>query len=367
MDLPTRLDYYALGRAYLLSRAIKIDPGQVDVQGSDANIFVGSSSVLANAVTMQLAFGMNNLLLDGAAGDDLDRLSWDRYQLTRKGASPALGTVRFYRAVGGLAGTIPTGTMLQTLSGVQYITTQDAVFGVGDLQISVFVRAVQAGKITQVGANMIRSFQTPSAIFDQSIQLTNDLTTAGGEDAEDDETFRTRIRSFWTTARRGILAAIVQGATSVLGVVTATAIEALTSTAAPARVVNLYIADSSGVASAALAAQVVTALDDYRAAGIAVVVNTSIPLIINIQLALSFAANVDTVTLTSNILAAVVEFVNSLPVNGTLYISQLYAMLQRFSNDGLVVTQGTVVAPSGDLIPATNQTIRTTNTNVTVV
>jgi uncharacterized phage protein gp47/JayE len=231
-------------------------------------------------------------------------------------------------------------------------------------------RAVQAGKGTQVGANTIRKFSTPGTLFDKSLQVNNDTAAAGGEDAEDDDTFRNRVRNFWRTARRGILAAIEFGATTVPGVVSASAVEAIELIGLvnlPARVVNLYIADSSGVASSVLADQVRVALDEYRAAGIAVVVSTSLPTIVTIQLSLEFRANVDTVTLADAIRAAIVEFVNSLPVNGTLYVSQLYAMLQRFVDDGLIVNKSSIVAPVGDLVPSPGTTLRTTITDTTVV
>jgi hypothetical protein len=41
----------------------------------------------------------------------------------------------------------------------------------------------------------------------------------GALDVEDDDTFRARVRTFWTTARRGILAAIEFGALTVPGFV----------------------------------------------------------------------------------------------------------------------------------------------------
>jgi uncharacterized phage protein gp47/JayE len=223
--------------------------------------------------------------LDGASDTDLDRYAWDRYQETRKGASPALGSVRIYRtSLAGGAGTIPVGTSLRTLAGTEYLTTTVASLGIGDLSTTADVRAAQAGKSTQVGANGIRKFSQAALLFDPTLLVNNDDPTAGGEDAEDDETFRNRIRNFWASARRGILAAIVQGATSVPGVVSAQAIEAFTGGGLPARVVTLYISDSSGVASRALAQQVEAALNDYRAAGIAVIVNTSIPLIVDVEL-----------------------------------------------------------------------------------
>lgn len=366
-DLATRLDLFAIGRDYMTQRATKLDPAQVDIEGSDANLFVGVVSVIGDFIIKQLAARVGALTLDGSDDEDLDRYAWDRYQITRKGASPARGTIRIYRAsfIGG-AGTIPIGTKVTSNTGFEYITTTTATFGPTDLTTSAYVRAVEAGKSTQVAQNALTKFQNPSALFDNSLQCLNDSTTAGGEDAEDDETFRARIRDFWRTARRGILSAIEQGALTVPGVVSAQAIEVLTTGAAPARLVMLYVADSTGVASDALAADVRSALDDYRAAGIQVLISTSLPLIVDITLKLQFRANVDTLTLTDNIRAAIVEFVNSIPVNGTLYAYDLGAVLRRFVEDGLIIGQGTVVSPVGDLIPSVGQTIRTTTTHVVV-
>lgn len=367
-DLPTRLDYFSIGREVVVQKSTKIDPAQVDIEGSDANLFVGIAAVLADQITKQLAFRTAALLLDGADDEDLDRYAFDRYNLTRKGASAARGTVTFSRtSVAAGAGSVPIGTKLRTDTGVEYVTTTVASFTASATSASANVRAAQAGKATQVGPNAINRVAQPQLLWDATLEVTNLKTTAGGENAEDDETFRARVRDFWRTARRGILAAIEQGALTVDGVVSANAVEALTGSGDPARVVFLYIADSSGVASDALAEEVKVALDDYRAAGIAVLISTSTPLIVDIQLRLAFLAGVDTRTLTDQIRAAVVEFVNSLAVNGPLYYGQLFSVLQRFVADGLILNQGTIVAPIGDLVPPVGQTIRTTLANVQVV
>ncbi len=368
-DLPTRLDYFAIGRDYVVQRATKIDPALVDVEGSDVNLFVGIASVLADFVTRQLAGRTGALLLDGSDDEDLDRYAFDRYSLTRKGASPARGSITISRpTVTGGAGTVPVGTKILSDTGVEYITTTQANFAAADASVSnVYARAVQAGKATQVGASAIKRFAQPQILFDATLTCTNPAPTAGGEDAEDDNTFRARVRDFWRTARRGVIGAIEFGALTVPGVVSAQAIESLTLDGQPARVVNLYIADSSGVASDALAAEVLVALEDYRSAGIAVLISTSIPLLTEIQLKLTFKAGVDTRTLADNIRAAVVEFVNTLPVNGPLYVGQLYSVLQRFAADGLIPDKASIVIPTGDLIPAVGQTLRTTLANVTVV
>jgi uncharacterized phage protein gp47/JayE len=368
-DLPTRLDYFSIGREVVVQKSTKIDPAQVDIEGSDANLFVGIAAVLADQITKQLAFRTASLLLDGADDEDLDRYAYDRYNLTRKGASAARGSVVFTRtSVAAGAGSVPIGTKLRTDTGIEYVTTTVGSFGVSQTTSdSVNVRAVQAGKATQVGPNAINRVAQPQLLWDATLAVSNPKTTAGGENAEDDETFRARVRDFWRTARRGILAAIEQGALTVEGVVSAHAVESLTGSGDPARVVFLYISDSSGVASDALAEEVKIALDDYRAAGIAVLISTSTPLIVDIQLRLAFLAGVDTRTLTDQIRAAVVEFVNSLAVNGPLYYGQLFSVLQRYVADGLILDQGTIVAPVGDLVPPVGQTIRTTLANVTVV
>lgn len=368
-DFPSRLDLFAIGRDFVLQRVNRIDPEQVNTDGSDANIIVASAANVGFVVVLQLAQRVNSLLLDGAIGEDLDRLALDRFQLTRKGASAAVGEVRFFRtdtSVG--AGSVAIGTRLQTLTGVEYITTSQATFGATDTEATANARAVQAGKTTQVGANTIRRIANPGLLFDPSLQVNNGAAMAGGEDAEDDDTFRERVRDFFSTVRRGTLGAIEFGALQVPGIVSAQALESLDpNTANPARVVNLFVADGSGVASAALGQQVRNSLEDFRAAGITVLTNTSLPQIVQVQLDLTFQAGVDTTNLTENIRAAVVEFVNSLPVNGTLFRGQLFSVLQRFAADGLIPDQNSVTSPTGDLVPTTGRTLRTTLSNVTVV
>jgi len=375
-DLPSRLDILGIGRSYLVRFARKIEPTQVDVVGSDANVFVGSQSVVADAVVKQLGYSVNRLLLDGASGDDLDRYAFDRFQQARKGASPAVTTVRVSRPTSaGGAGDVPVGSGVLSQSNVAYETTTVASFGAGSLTTTADVRASQAGKAGEVGAHTLTRFAQPTSLFDKTLTVDNDEPGAGGEDVEDDDTFRNRVRNFWLSARRGVRAAIETGALTVPGVVSAQAIEALAGGAQPARVVNLYIADSSGVASRALAKLVDSALDDFRACGIAVLTSTSIPLIVQVQVALAFAAGVDTQALSTQVQAAVVSFVNSLPVNGTLYVADLQAVLSRFRGDGVLVnTQSasnpvasSIIAPVGDLVPPVGQTLRTTTGNVSVV
>lgn len=365
-DLPSRLDLQTIGTDYVLQRAKKIDPAQVLTDGSDVNLFVGVSAALAQAVVTQLAYATNRLLLDGANGEDLDRYVFDRYRIARKGASPAVVTERFYRASSGPAGSVPAGTVVKSASGIAYVTTQTATFLTGTLSATADCRAQQAGKLQQVGANTLVAFGNAQALFDPTLHCVNDAPAAGGEDVEDDDTFRERVRGFWQAARRGVAGAIEFGALLVPGVVSAQAVEALSFSGSPARIVNLYIADSSGIANAALARAVQIGLLDYRAAGIQVLVSASLPTIVPVVLDLTFASNVDTNSLAELVRSAIVEYVNSLPVNGTLTVGAMQSVLQRFASSGLIPLQGSIVTPAGDVVPSAGQTLRTTIDNVTL-
>ncbi len=370
MDLVSRLDLFKIGRAYLESRALNIGPGVVDIEGSDANLFVGSTSFMGAAVAAQLSDRIAALLLESSFGEDLDRYAWDRHQMVRNGASPAIGSVRFFRASSAIgSGIIPIGTILNSLVGPQYVTITTATFGALDIdQVFADVRAVKAGKDFQVGRNQIRTIASQSPpVFDPSISLANDEPTAGGEPRESDADFKLRIKSAKQALARGTLPAIEFGAKTVPGIASARALEVLAPTGQPARVVQLFIADSSGIASAALGTTVNQVMPDWKAAGIAVITSTSRPTFVQVVLRLAFfAATQGTSALTEQIRAAVIGFINSLPVNAPLLIGDLYALIRRYAQVGLIPTQSSIVEPAGDLIPIPGTTIRTTVDRVTL-
>lgn len=365
-DLPSRRDLFEIGANVIRDRATRIDPAQIETDGSDVNIMLASEAAMTQEVVRQLGLSSSRLLLDGARGEFLDRYGWDRYQIERKGASAAVGTVEFSRvsaAVGG--GTIDDETLLQTDTGIQYVTQAAVTFGASDVgPISVTVRAVEAGKESQAGEDRINAFVSPP--FDNTITVTNPEATAGGEPRESDELYKERLRDAFRTARRGILAAIEQGALEVPGVVSAKTVEAVEEDGTPARFVELFIADSDGIASAALATLVQNSLGEFRAGGIFVRVSTSTPVFVDIRLRLRFAAGTDTLSLTGRVRSAVLAFVNALPTQTTLFVNSLEGILSRFVPNGLVVEDDAVIAPVGDIIPASGRTIRTTLDRITV-
>lgn len=367
-ELLTRLDFYEIGRQYVLTRAKRIEPTVVDIEGSDANLFVGSQSFCADAVKKQVVDCVSALLLDGAEKDDLDRYAWDRYGMTRKGAAAATVPVVFTRptaAVGG--GSLTVGTKIASKTGIEYVLTSAATFSATSLRQPATARAVQAGKEFQVGRHTLVQFQNQSSIFDQTILVDNEDPAAGGEPVESDDTFRNRIRDFWPSARRGTLGAIEFGARTVPGVDSAVANDILEPTGYPGRAVELFISDSSGVANSTLVALVDAALFEFRAGGIYVVIRTSVPQIVDVSLRLAFTANVDTVTLAGDIRGAVVGYINGLGVGKPLLRDEIAAVLARFRDSGLLMKSSTIVTPAGDLYPDIGYTLRVRPENVSVI
>lgn len=363
MDLLTQQDYFRIGRNYCLTRDTRIDPKQVDIDGSDVNIFVGTTSGVAQAVTQQLADRFAARFLDGAYGEDVDRWAYDQFdgEIVRKDASAALVVLRFFRATTAAgSGSIPIGFKCTTSQGIEYVLETQATFSATATSATAEARATRAGHEYQVGRNQIRTM--PTAPFDSSIQVTNDEPSAGGEPREDDDTFKDRLRSFWPATRRGTIEAIVEAAKATDGVYSASGFEDIeaTDSVRPARIVKLWIADSSGLASVPLANKVRAKLEDFRAGGIAVIIELGIPQMVDIALSLTFTANADTATVFNQIRSTIFGYVNALPVNGVLYRAELNALLSRFKASGLMPSSSAIAEPAGDLVPDLGRCIRTT-------
>lgn len=364
--LPSRLDLYDIGRRYVLGRAKDIDPAVVDIEGSNANLLVAVPSFMAQAVVRHYAEAVRAHTLD-AEGDDLDREILDRHpELPRKGASAAVVGLELSRkAATAGAGSVPAGTRVQSLASIDYVTTTSASFGASQLTgVTCDARAVQAGFEYQVGANQIRRFASPGQLFDPTIEVSNAEAAAGGAPREEDADYANRERSYARIA--GTLDAIEAGALTVPGVASALAAEVLTG-GAPARLVTLVVADSAGVCNRVLAAQVVAKLRAFRGGGVGVVVLSSVPQMVQAQLALQFAAEVDSATLASTIRQAVVDYVNGLGAGQTLLRADLFAVLARYKSQGLIVGSGSIPLPAGDVVPDPGRTLRARPEDVTLL
>lgn len=372
-DLPTRADYFRIGADEVLIRSAARPPGQrltseqVFTEGSDINIVIASASALAEEITRQLAVRLAALFLDGATGEDLDRLVADRFSPTivRKSATPALATVEFSRISGALpAVSIPAGTRLRSASGIEFETTVAVALAAASTgPVSASAQCRQAGIAGNVAAGAIN--QIVSTLTDPSVIVVNPAVAAGGDETESDARLRARARDFFRTARRGTLAAIEFGALTVPGVRQATAIEEVDSLGNPTGRVSLYVADALGQANAALVLAVRAALLEYRSAGVIVDISSATPLFVPITFNLRFSAGTDTTAAFAQVQAATISAVGALAPSQTLPVSLLFSVAR--SVPGVIVLDDAIVAPVGDLVPAPGQVIRTRLDLVTAV
>lgn len=364
-DLPTRAELFQIGADEVLARSAarpvgqRISEEEIRTEGSDINIAIASSSAMAEEVVRQTAEGLRDLLLDGAEDEALDRFIADRFSPTvvRKDASQALVTVSFSRTAGPLlAVTIPLGQRLRALDGIEFETTQAVSLTAGSLgPVTTAAEAREAGTAGNVAAATITAFAaTPP---DTNLLVTNPSFASGGDDRETDARLRERARDFFRQARRGTSAAIEFGALTVAGIRQAVSIEEVDLLGIPTGRVSLFIADAQGQANAALVAAVRSALVEFRAEGIIVDIFGSTPNFVTILYRLRFEAGVDSTEALASIRLATVAAVNALRPTKTLEVSLLFTAAR--SVPGVIVLQDAVVAPVGDLVPATGEVIRT--------
>lgn len=385
-DLPRYGDLFSVGANQILTLNGNLTIESVNRDGSDINVDVAAAAAIGDECIGQLTNVAAGNFLDSSEGVRLDRLLYDRYGLLRNPAAPARGSVQFQVLQNGAPVANPTafaiavGTVVQSVDGTQFITTASEVYPLAAAgPITVAVQSVLAGASQQAAKNTITALVSSIANGPASpyaLTVNNPLATAGATDEETDSAFRSRGRAFFTTARRGTLAAIVQGALAVPGVQTAESFDLIGASGAPDRYVQLVISDaytdslaelttvppSYQTQSQVLALDVFNGLSDVRAGGIFVQVTVAQLVLQPVQLALSFTASantlpggIDAVALAAR--AAVVLYTNTLPP-GTTW-SRSSAQQAVAAVPGLQVTGNEIVSPAGDVVPTPLQTIRT--------
>jgi uncharacterized phage protein gp47/JayE len=324
-------------------------------------------------VAQQVAYVAAASFLDTANGSALDRLVFDRYGLVRKPAAAALGNVYFTSAAGAASTfSIPENTTLTTADGVQFVTTQEAVFSIGSNgPVIVPVRSILAGTTQQVRANTITSVLAPIGGAPSDLAVTNPLATAGATDPETDNELRERARRFFTTVQRGTLAAIEQAARGVPGVRYATAFEDVDQFGIQSGYVSLVVTDqytdtlatlstvppAYEAQSQVLAEQVALAVNQARAAGVYVATLVAQVVLQPVTLRLRVKAGFDSAAVALNARAVCVQVVNALAPGAELTVAALENALATVN--GLYFVGDEVILPAATVTPTPLQVLRT--------
>ncbi len=361
-SVPTHNDLFLAGRREALLSPTRFNRAIIDTDGSDVNIVFNSSAAMGDETTRYMMTALNELGLATARGEALDRWVYDRYQLVRKEASNAVVTLTLSRT-GTIGFTIRKGSLFGTATGIVFTTQNDVAFASDSTTtLDVLATADQTGTLSNVVAGTITDVIT--ALEDTTTTVTNDEAAAGGRDQETDDELRDRAREFFVTARRGTKSAIEFGALDVARITQANAIETFDETTGlPGFRVTIFLSDSDGLANTALSNEVSRNLDEFRALGVPVQVVPAIPQYIDIVASgLQFDSGANTTQVLQNASNAILAVVNAIEPGATLRKAALTRALQ--ATNQLIVPDGAITDPAGDLVPTTGTVIRTTRDRI---
>jgi len=382
IDVPSQQDLYDLMKNEIQTRAPQITDFE---DGSIADSLAGIGSVGGNELLKVLLQFFAKTYFSTANGpeitgndDDLAALAVDHFgsSFARPAAVPAVGTVTFSRPTATAGNVvIPVGTIVKTDKDAdgneQRFKTTAAVTMVA-LSIEANVEAVVAGADGNVGGGSVVNIE--DSLTDDTVVVTNALTFAGGANQQSDAEYREFIRNKVEIIRGATKAAIEAAAVNVSGVQTATAIETLQTViewdiggSAPIGVpfviprVKLYVADSSGTASAALIALVEAAILEVRACGVRIEVIGATPFALDWSASLSLnpsGPNFATLsTDTEMIVESMRQYIQTLPI-GTGFNRNVAraAILAIWGSSGTNdLTDFTNNLPTGDIVVSATQ------------
>lgn len=309
-------------------------------EGSANDALGGGGAALADEVIRVLVELFAGQFVDTAKGEDLDALLEDRFGLERNAAAAAVGELTFTRGSAVGVVNIPAGTQVSgTVDGETVTVTTDTLAQIpaADSTVTVNATCTETGSVGNVAAGVLTSIDT-EVPDDPDLTVTNAGRFAGGAAEESDSRVRDRARRYFQTLRKGTVEALEAGALSVAGVDLATVDE---SAIAPedGGYVSVYIGDPDARASQPLVDAVETELDDWRAAGVRVVVQAAEREEIDLELTIYVTRGADQATLREDVQTAVLGYINGtdettgLPIAATLRLTRVAKAAMSVSDD----------------------------------
>lgn len=359
--VPTQIDLFLAARREAILAPTKFDRAIIDVDGSDVNVVFNAAAAMGEEVTRYLQVALNETSLGTAKGEALTRWAYDRYQLPKKEATSAVVELRLQRA-GSTGFTVAAGSIFGTATGETFATVTDVAFPSNSLG-PYLVKAISQRTGTGGNVSVGTIVKVVSTFSDSTLTVTNLEAAAGGRDEETEDEFKIRVRDFFITARRGTREAIEFGALAVDEVAQASAAEITNPDGDATYRVQLYVSDIAGQANTILATEVEESLDEYRALGVPVSVVPAVPQYVTIVASgLQFEAGANTAAVLSSAADALVALVNGLAPNITLRKADILKTLTDI--DLLIVPDGSLTEPAGDLVPTTGTVLRTTRDRI---
>jgi uncharacterized phage protein gp47/JayE len=302
-----------------------------------------------------------------ATGSDLDSWMAD-FGVTRLPAVAATGTVVFSRFTATQAASIPLGVVVQSADGTQqFFVIADAsqpayndgdeayLIPAGVASISATVQAAVPGLAGNLAAGVI-------AVLGQSISgvdsVTNPAAFASGAAAESDAALRVRFVGYLASLAKATKLAVGNAIVSVHEGLSYTLTEDYTYAGAyQPGYFYVVVDDGSGSPPAPLLAAVSSCIDAVRGCGLQFGVFAPVPVTAAVAVTVSCASGYTHVAVAAAVQAAILSYIEALPVGGSLYWSRLYQIIYAASPGVATVTDLTVNGGTSDLIATLQQAV----------
>ena len=299
-------------------------------------------------------------------GADLDSWMAD-FSFPRLPGSFATGFVTFSRYTPGFATTIPVGTTVLTSDGTQSFSVVEDVsnpdwngnggytLAAAQTGITLPVQCTVVGPGGNVQANTIGLLGLPINGVDI---VSNAATLSGGVSAESDASFRQRFQLYINSRSLATVTAIVNAVQSVQLGLRTIVIENVNAqfTETPGEFL-VVVDDGSGDPVAMLLSNVQTAVEAVRPIGSTfavqgpAVINTSVTMVLETSNPLTHTA------VTASAQAAILTWIMSLPIAGTLAISKLDAICHATDASVISVVSSLINGAETDLTAPINGVI----------
>lgn len=359
----TSQDLFLAARARLLALTDRYTAAAIDKEGNDINILLRIMAGVGEELSLESsAQDLARALATVASTTDeqVERLCSDLTggQVRRFGDAAAIVDLQWSRQ-NAYALTLDVGTSASDLQGNVYRTINAVSWSTGQSEAkTVLAEAentgrqgnVEAGAITKPGNNL----------GDTTISVVNPSAASGGREQETIPELISRARDWFLNAVRGTLSAIEYGAKQDPGVVQATATELLIergTTSLPFYRVTMTIADANGQAGTALATRVRANLQEYRCAGVPVLLVRGSVQYVNLRWQkLVYAKGFDPASVQAALVARLLAV--SLGPDIKLERSLLVA-IAKLQVDGIAgVPDDALLSPAADVTPAPGYTIK---------
>jgi hypothetical protein len=271
----TSQDLFFAARARLLALTDRYSAAAIDKEGNDINIILKIMAGVGEELSLEssgqdLARALATVA--STTDEQVERLCSDITggQVRRFGDAAAIVDLQWSRQ-NTYALTLDAGTVASDLQGNVYRTVNAVSWSTGQNEAKlVLAEAENTGKLGNVAAGSIT--KPGNNLADNTLSVTNPTAASGGREQETIPELIARARDWFLNAARGTLSAIEYGAKQDPGVAQATATELTIERdiQIPFYRVTMTIADANGQAGTALASRVREQLQEYRCAGVPV-------------------------------------------------------------------------------------------------